>query len=274
MPLWYDSLSTEPNTRMIEREQAKIARLSPKRIAIVEDDEAISDVIREEVERRGLVATTYNRAETFIAAVRSKPRSEALEVTPDAVMLDLGLPDISGVQLLRRVGDLATRVPFLVLSSWHDIEYRRECLRLGASDFVAKPFDLEEVMLRLERLLVQRLERDLYSQDLVRIGSGFLHCQFKVLTDPMRGEASLSHMETKLLRKLAENKGDVVARELLFAEVWRYGEGAVSRTLDVYVSRLRRILQQSLSRAPLIENMRGEGYRLRDAPSDFIEPAR
>ena len=97
-----------------------------------------------------------------------------------------------------------------------------------------------------------------------------MHCQFKLLSDPLKGETNLSQMETKLLRKLVENKGDVVPRDHLFVEVWKYSEGAVSRTLDVYISRLRRILQQALSRPPLIENLRGEGYRLMDTPGDVL----
>jgi DNA-binding response OmpR family regulator len=235
-----------------------------KRVVIVEDDELIAGVFLEALATRGLQTGSFQRAEPFSEWIRSLAEGEL----PDAVVLDLGLPDMSGLQLLRRLHDLTPRIPFLVLSGWNDKEYRRQSFRLGASDFVEKPFDLEEVYLRLERLLSLRLEREVYAQDLLRLGSGFLHCQFKLVSDPVRGETNLSQMETKLLRKLVEQKGEVVPRDQLFAEVWKYSEAAVSRTLDVYISRLRRILQQGLSRPPLIENLRGEGYRLLDTPGE------
>jgi DNA-binding response OmpR family regulator len=245
---------------MTKKEVSHNPKIAEKVIAVVEDDEAIAELFCEELRKRKLGVRVFDRAGPFQEWIAQ------LTEMPDAVILDLGLPDFSGLQLLRRLDTLPSKTPFLVLSSWHDAQYRRECFRLGAADFVAKPFDLQEVVLRIERLLSHRMQRDLFHADILRIGSGFLHCQFKVLTDPLRGETSLSHLETKLLRKLTENIGQLVPRDVLFAEVWSYGEGAVSRTLDVYVSKLRRILHSSLSRAPLIENMRGEGYMLKEQP--------
>jgi DNA-binding response OmpR family regulator len=236
----------------------KTRKTAQKKIVIVEDDANIASVLLESLAERGIGSGLFGRAEPFVIWMRGQGDGDL----PDAVVLDLGLPDVSGMQILRRLHDMTPRIPFLVLSGWEDAEFRRECFKLGAADFVSKPFDLEEVMLRLERLLSLRLEREVYAQELLRLGSGFLHCQFKLLSDPVKGETNLSQMETKLLRKLVENKGQVVPRDNLFAEVWKYSEGAVSRTLDVYISRLRRILQQGLTRPPLIENLRGECYRL------------
>ena len=176
--------------------------------------------------------------------------------THDALLLDLGLPGLDGLQVLRSLRQRGHHLPVLIVSARQTVEDRIGGLNLGADDYITKPFDLNELIARLHALIRRNQGR---SQPL-------LHCGALQL-DPLRREASLagqalelSQREFDLLEHLMERPGTVLSREQLEARLYGWQEEVASNAIEVHLHHLRRKLGSSW-----IKNVRGVGYKLVDA---------
>jgi DNA-binding response OmpR family regulator len=216
------------------------------RVLIVEDDEAIG---------RGLETVLVERGFTVQRCSRGGPALVAVDAErPDLVLLDLGLPDIDGVEVCRRLRRGSPSLPIVVLTA-RDAEMDIVLgLNAGADDYIAKPFRLGELLARIGALL-RRVGPQ--GEDLVVVGD--------LVLDPAarrahRGdrEMELRPREFDLLLLLARNAGRVVPRDRILAELWRDHWGGASKTLDMHISTLRRRLGEP---GP-ITTFRGVGYRL------------
>lgn len=183
-----------------------------------------------------------------------------LHANPAAVILDLGLPDIDGLDLLRSARERGFLAPVLVLTARDAVESRVQGLEAGADDYLIKPFAYPELLARLRALVrrSQRPSRDLgVFADLVLTGDGqgvFVHGR----------HVPLSPRERALLELLMEKRGEVVGRMQILEDVFGYGVDPGTNVIDVHVAHLRRKLREA---AGLVQTARGLGYRLK-APDE------
>ena len=221
------------------------------RVLVVEDDREIAEVLR-----RSLGLEGY---EVRLAGDGEAALEDAADFTPDAVVLDLGLPKLDGVEVCRRLragGD----VPILMLTARDAVEARVEGLDSGADDYLVKPFERAELLARVRALLRRRPPR----------GSAFLVSGDLRLNpdtrEVLRGERplELTSREFELLEHLMRNERLVVSREQLLDEVWDYHPYAETNTIDVFVSNLRRKLEGG-GEPRILHTVRGSGYVLRGA---------
>jgi len=183
-----------------------------------------------------------------------------VQEVPDAVVLDIGMPDIDGLEVCRRLRLLGNRVPILMLTARDAVSDRVAGLDAGADDYLVKPFDVNELKARL-RALLRRTGPDGDADEL-----SFA----EVRLDTERHGAAvgdafteLTRTEYQLLELLLRNPRRVLPHSLIYDRVWGYDFGAASNALRVYVGYLRRKLQEAGAR-PLIHTVRGVGYVLRE----------
>ncbi|GIG55377.1 DNA-binding response regulator [Demequina activiva] len=176
----------------------------------------------------------------------------------DLVILDLGLPDIDGVDVARRIRDKGLQVPILMLTARADEVDLVVGLDAGADDYVTKPFRLAELLARVRALLRRRVAEDGGAEMSVR-GVRVDVAGHRAFVDDR--ELQLSGKEFDLLHLLVANAGSVVSRDTLMREVWDADAGAPSKTLDMHVSWLRRKLGDDASDPTYITTVRGMGFR-------------
>jgi DNA-binding response OmpR family regulator len=221
------------------------------RVLVVEDDVDIAGVLRRSLDKEGYDVRVAEDGEAAL--------DEASVFEPDAVVLDLGLPKLDGVEVCRRLradGD----VPILVLTARDALESRVEGLDSGADDYLVKPFEREELLARMRALLRRRPPRG--SASLVT-GDLSLNPDTR---EVRRGDrkVDLTAREFELLEYLMRNARLVVSRQALLDDVWGYHPFAETNTIDVFVSNLRRKLEAG-GEPRLLHTVRGAGYVLREA---------
>jgi two-component system, OmpR family, response regulator MprA len=223
------------------------------RILIVDDDRSLRDALR-----RALVLGGYD---TVSAADGNDALTQVLEVNPDAVLLDVGLPDIDGLEVSRRLRAAGNRVPILMLTARDAIEDRIDGLDAGADDYLVKPFDVGELKARLRALLRRSTDAD---------GDPQAPSFGDLCLDPARhgvrvGESftELTRTEYRLLELLMLNARRVLPHSVIYERVWGYDFGPASNALRVYIGYLRRKLAEA-GAPPLVHTVRGVGYVLRN----------
>jgi two-component system response regulator MprA len=222
------------------------------RILVVEDDRAVREALRRALTLGGYEVQTAEDGEQAIEMV--------VQNIPDAVVLDIGLPGIDGLEVCRRLRLIGNRVAILILTAREQVSDRIDGLDAGADDYLVKPFDVEEVKARL-RALLRRTgsagDPDALSFAELRLDSSRHGAEV--------GESftELTRTEYQLLELLMLNPKRVLPHSLIYDRVWGYDFGPASNALRVYVGYLRRKLEQAGAR-PLIHTVRGVGYVLRE----------
>jgi two-component system, OmpR family, response regulator RegX3 len=228
--------------------------LSSKRptILLVEDERAITEPLAEALEREGFVPEVAGTAAEAMESARGS--------TPDLVLLDIGLPDGSGLDVCRELRR-QTEVPIIMLTARGSEADRVAGLELGADDYVVKPFSAREVMARV-RAVLRRASPGPSGDGAEPLTIGDLSL------DPARHEArltgeplELSRKEFELLRVLMEDAGSVITREALIEEVWDMNWFGSTKTLDVHISGLRKKLGDDPKEPRYIHTVRGVGFR-------------
>jgi DNA-binding response OmpR family regulator len=216
---------------------------------VIEDDEAIGDVVGTYLEQAGFEVVRERTGEDGLAEVeRNRPR---------VVVLDLGLPDVDGLELCRRLrvdGD----VPIVILTARDEEADRVIGLELGADDYLNKPFSPRELVARVRAVLRRA---DPGPADTRTLDVGPLRVDLRTRSASVAGAPlRLRTLEFELLAELARNAGKVVGRDRLLDRVWGLSFAGGTRTVDVHVATLRK----KLGRPELIQTVRGVGYRLLD----------
>jgi DNA-binding response OmpR family regulator len=219
------------------------------RVLVVEDDGDIAGVLRRSLDKEGYDVLVAGDGETAL--------DQAGVFQPDAVVLDLGLPKLDGVEVCRRLRD-GGDVPILILTARDALDARVEGLDSGADDYLVKPFEREELLARLRAILRRRPPRG--SASLV-FGDLRLNPATREVTRGER-ELELTAREFELLEHLMRNERIVVSRQSLLDEVWGYHPFAETNTVDVFISNLRRKLEQG-GEPRILHTVRGAGYVLR-----------
>ena len=229
-----------------------------RRILIIEDDEAI---------RQGIVdALQYARYATDEAGDGRQGLDRALTGEYDMVLLDLILPHRDGLEILREVRAARPTLPVIILTARGEESDRVDGLRLGADDYVVKPFSLKELLARIAAVLRRSPERPTdVTEVAIPAGSADLARQEVRFDDGER--ATLSQREVELLRYLAQSAGRAVSREEILSRVWRINPNGIdTRTIDMHVARLREKLRDDAAQPQVLLTVRGKGYMFNRAP--------
>lgn len=221
------------------------------RVLVVEDEARVASFIAKGLEGAGFVTEV---APTGRGALESVEEWGA----PDLILLDVGLPDIDGFEVLAEIRKTRPEVPIIMLTARGDVPSRVRGLDLGADDYLAKPFDFDELVARIRA----QLRHGRQSQASV-LECGDLHLDLKT-RKARRGDrtSDLTSREFALLEFLMRHEGQVLSRSQILGSVWGYGFDPQSNVVDVYVGYLRGKLDRA-GEDTIIETVRGGGYRLR-----------
>jgi two-component system, OmpR family, response regulator len=221
------------------------------RVLVVDDEPSLCELLSMALRYEGWDVTT---AQDGTAAVKA-----AREFRPDAVVLDVMLPDMDGLEVLRRLRADAPLVPVVFLTAKDAVEDRIAGLTAGGDDYVTKPFSLEEVAARLRGLL-RRTSRAVSDDGLLVVGDLTLDEESHEVTragDDIR----LTATEFELLRYLMRNPKRVLSKAQILDRVWNYDFGGQANVVELYISYLRK--KVDVGREPMIHTMRGAGYVLK-----------
>jgi two-component system OmpR family response regulator len=227
---------------------------SPLRVLVVDDEVNIAELIGMALRYEGW---QVNTAHTGTSAVNA-----AKDVRPDAVVLDMMLPDIDGMEVLRRMRGTQPDVPVVFLTAKDAVEDRIAGLTAGGDDYVTKPFSLEELVARLRALMRRAGAQRVQSSSVLTVGDLELDEDSHEVS--RAGEQiSLTATEFELLRFLMRNPRRVLSKAQILDRVWNYDFGGQANVVELYISYLRK--KVDAGREPMIHTMRGAGYVLKPA---------
>jgi two-component system KDP operon response regulator KdpE len=227
------------------------------RVLVVDDEPAILRMLSVALQPGGFAVTQADNGYAALDAVR---RNET-----DLILLDLGLPDIDGMQVIKRIRYAGSAVPIIVMSSRADEAGKVEALDLGADDYVMKPFGMEELFARIR--VLQRYRVPAPSQSVLEAGAVRINLNRRNVT--VRGaEVKLSPREYELLRLLAVHAGKVLTHAFIIRQVW--GTGNDIQYLRIYISALRRKIERNPEKPEILLTEQGVGYRLRLTESNQV----
>jgi two-component system, OmpR family, response regulator MprA len=227
--------------------------VSGAQILVVDDEAAVRESLR-----RALALEGYE-VELAADGAEALYRLDTGDAKPDAIILDVLMPNVDGLETARRLRGAGNRTPILMLTARDEVESRVAGLDAGADDYVVKPFALAELLARL-RALLRRTTNG--SGELLR----FADLELDPATREVRRDGDsieLTRTEFSLLELFMLNPRQVLTRSLIFERVWGYDFGLTSNSLDVYIGYLRRKTEVG-DRPRLIQTVRGVGYALRE----------
>jgi len=216
------------------------------RVLLVEDDAGVAGALAESLHARGHPVTLVGRGADALHRHRDA----------DLVLLDLGLPDLDGLDVLRKIRAVSP-VPVIVLTARGDERSVVRGLRLGADDYLTKPVRLAELLARMDAVVRRAVARDVPAGDVVRVEDVEIDLGARRVLVAGH-DIGLTTKEFEILAVLAARPGTAVSRQQLMDEVWGDAYLAVSRSLDVHLTQLR----AKLDRPGLLTTIRGFGYRL------------
>jgi len=228
----------------------------PIGLLIVEDDEHLARGLCRNLEIEGFAASSVGSGEKALEVLKEA------STRPDLVVLDIMLPGIDGLEVCRRLREEGNPIPILFLTARGSDADRVLGLRLGADDYLTKPFVVEELVLRVRGILRRSAwsSSPLQTAPVVAIGSREVDLGTMRATT-VGGEVSLTEREVMLVRFFAENDGRVLSRGELLETVWGYTFDTATRTLDTFVHRLRKHFEEDPRSPRHFHTVRGVGYR-------------
>ncbi len=221
------------------------------RILVVDDEIEIVRALERSLAAHGFEVFTAGSGEEALEAISLH--------RPDLILLDLGLPSMSGLEVIKRVR-AQSNLPIIVLSVKDTEHDKVQALDLGADDYVSKPFGMDEVLARLRVALRHSAQVESGTEAIFTVGP--LRVDFAQRLVQVDGqEVKLTPTEYDLLKALIKNSGKIMTRQMLLSQVWGTGYGAESHYLHVYVGQLRRKIEPDPARPRFILTISGVGYR-------------
>ncbi|MFQ5554186.1 MAG: response regulator transcription factor [Acidimicrobiia bacterium] len=221
-------------------------------VLVVEDDRGVRDAVE-----RALIFEGY---EVAVARDGAEGLAAVLNDMPDAIVMDVAMPHVDGLEACRRIRARGLRTPILMLTARHEVTDRVAGLDAGADDYLIKPFALEELLARLRALLRradgQSAEAHRLRDLVMDVGARTVHRAERPI--------DLTKTEFDLLEMLLRNTGIVLTREQIYETIWGYDFETTSNSLDVYVGYLRRKLEEA-GEPRVIHTVRGVGYVARES---------
>lgn len=230
-------------------------------ILVVEDEEHLAAGLKLNLSLEGFEVTLAgNGREAMAAFLQPEPFA--------AVVLDVMLPDTDGYELCQRLRSSGNFVPVIMLTARSSAVDRVRGLDAGADDYLGKPFEFEELVARLKSLLRRQSWQGESRERSSTLNFGAASIDFETHRVTVSGEShNLTHLEFELLRYFAENQGRVVSREELLEKVWKLRHFPNTRTVDNFISRLRKVFETDPKHPRHFLSHRGTGYRFVPNPS-------
>ncbi|HSJ26582.1 MAG TPA: response regulator transcription factor [Acidimicrobiia bacterium] len=222
------------------------------RVLLVEDDRGVRESLARALQFEGYDITTASDGGSGLELARS--------VDPDAVILDVMMPVLSGLDVARKLRAEGSDVPILMLTARHEVPDRVDGLDAGADDYLVKPFALDELLARIRALL--RRSGPTEAADILRLNDLEIDPAGRRVTRDGH-EIPLTRTEFDLLELLVFNAGTVLTREIILERIWGFDFTTTSNSLDVYIGYLRRKTEQG-GRSRLIHTVRGVGFVARE----------
>lgn len=224
--------------------------LKPK-ILYVEDDESLSFLTKDNLELAGYDICHKADGKSGLDAFR--------EGEFDICILDVMLPEMDGFELGKNIRSINPEIPIIFLTAKAQKESKLEGLRLGADDYIAKPFSIEELVLKIKVFLKRKHITNVSADDIVKVG--VYAYDHKNLSLSLNGDAkNLTQKEGDLLNLLIKNKNNILKRSVILENLWGSDDYFLGRSMDVFISRLRKYLKED--QTIKLENIHGVGFRL------------
>jgi two-component system OmpR family response regulator len=228
------------------------------RILLIEDDIPLAKALQKSLQSEGFVVNHVNQGKLALSALSTPDQ--------DMIILDLGLPDVDGIEVLKQLRNQKSSLPVIILTARDSIESKVKGLDYGADDYLVKPFEIQELMARL-RVIERRLgtaNSSLISVGPVKLDT-FAHKVFVSDTnasdDPTNEiELHFSKKEFMVLKALMENAGRILSRGQIESKLYHWGEEVLSNAVEVHIHKLRKSLPDKF-----IQNVRGVGYIINNA---------
>ena len=219
------------------------------RILLVEDDLPLASALQQSLQTQGFVVNHVNQGHLALNALSTPDQ--------DMLILDLGLPDMDGLEVLKQLRDRNSKLPVIILTARDSIESKVQGLDYGADDYLSKPFEIQELMARL-RVIERRLgtaSSALICNANVKLDT-FSHKVFICdVETAVETELTFSKKEFMVLKALMENSGRILSRENIESKLYHWGEEVLSNAVEVHIHKLRKSLPDKF-----IQNVRGVGY--------------
>jgi len=230
--------------------------MAQKRILIIEDEDSISDLISLYLEKENFITAVSNTGQDGIDLVEG--------FKPDLILLDLMLPDISGFEVCKRISSKYI-IPIIMITAKSDTIDKILGMELGADDYITKPFDIREVIVRIKTvfrridLIAEASEAN--NSSVIKLSNGIEIYEESHEVLKNNEKIDFTNREYTLLLFLTKNKGKVISREELLDKVWGYDFIGDSRTVDIHIQRIRKKLDETKG-VSVIETVFGVGYKL------------
>ncbi len=226
-----------------------------KNILIVEDEEKVATFIKKGLQTQNFIAEIAETGKDALQLLESKPF--------DLVILDIGLPDISGLEICKKIRETNTKIPILMLTALGSVSDKLSGFEVGADDYLVKPFDFMELLVRVKALLKRTLERPSAEvESMIQVADLQLDLKEKVARRN-NTVISLTAKEFNLLEYLMRNKGRVVSKIDIAEKVWDINFDTGTNFIEVYVNYLRKKIDKESSNK-LIHTIVGMGYMLKN----------
>ncbi|HPG09914.1 MAG TPA: response regulator transcription factor [Chitinophagaceae bacterium] len=224
-------------------------------ILLVEDEENLHEALKLNLELEGYEVTSAMDGTAALEAVRNEYF--------DLIILDIMLPELDGINVTETIRISNNDVPILILSAKDSSSDRVLGLKKGADDYLTKPFNLEELLLRVSKLIDKnkKLQDKSTLGDTYNFGNNKIDFKAQEATGPNGEKIQLSKKETMLLRLLIENKNDVVPREKILQSVWGYNVYPTTRTIDNFILNFRKYFEEDSRNPKYFHSVRGVGYK-------------
>lgn len=224
----------------------------PFKILIIEDELALQQTLKLNLELENYLVETCSSGGDAISQIK--------KFLPDLILLDIMLPVLNGVEIYKQLKNLGISTPIIFLTAKNNVQDKIEGLKLGADDYITKPFDLEELLLRIQNVLKRN-----YPQKNEISAFKFDNCEinfstFQVITKVGKTE-DLSKREMALLKLLIDNLNNVVSRDDILDKLWSKDEVSSSRTIDNYILNFRKLFETNPKEPVHFQSIRGVGYK-------------
>lgn len=224
-----------------------------KRVALIEDEDLIRNMIRIGLEKRGFNIDSFPDSESFFRSGYKKYY--------DALIIDIMLPGLSGTETLKKIRESGNNTPVLIVTAKGTMDYKSDAYHKGADDYLVKPFNMDELFLRVNALIKRSQgKRVIPSSRKIRINRSLIDLDNGVCESNL-GQIKLSEKELRLIRFFVENSGKVVSRADILEEVWGMDVFPTPRTVDNFILKFRKLFEKDPKNPEIFISVRSRGYK-------------
>jgi two-component system alkaline phosphatase synthesis response regulator PhoP len=224
----------------------------PTKVLIIEDELALQQTIKLNLELENYEVGVCSSGATALSAIH--------QFNPDLILLDIMLPVLDGIEIYKQLKELKSNTPVIFLTAKNNVQDKIEGLKLGADDYITKPFDLEELLLRVQNVLKRNYPKKNEINTFTFGGCEVNFATFQVITKQGVTE-DISKREMALLKLLIDNLNNVVSRDEILDKLWAKDETSSSRTIDNYILNFRKLFEINPKEPAHFLSIRGVGYK-------------